>query len=144
MTLPSVLIRIGFATSLAASAICHAYLYVHGYQHIPSIGTAFLVQASVSFAIAALILVGGPGWLGWVGAATASGSLVAFALSRTVGVFGFSERGWDPSPYAAVSVGAEAVTVLLWAAVAARSFGLPRWPRAQGWPQKARRQTTSA
>jgi hypothetical protein len=48
---------------------------------------------------------------------------VAFALSRTVGVFGFSERGWDPSPYAAVSVGAEAVTVLLWAAVlAATSF----------------------
>lgn len=123
MTLASILVRIGFATSLAVSAVCHAYLYVHGYQHIPGIGTAFLVQASVSFAIAVLILVGGPGWLGWAGAATAGGSLVAFALSRTVGVFGFSERGWDPSPYAAVSVGAEAVTVLLWAAlVAARSY----------------------
>lgn len=144
MTFTSVLIRIGIATSLAASALCHAYLYVHGYQHIPSIGNAFLVQASVSFAVAVLILVGGPGWLGWVGAATAGGSLVAFVLSRTVGVFGFSERGWDPSPYAAVSVGAEAVTVLLWAAVAARSFGLLRSRRSQGWPQKARSQTISA
>jgi hypothetical protein len=144
MTLASILVRIGFTTSLAASAVCHAYLYVHGYQHIPSIGTAFLVQASVSFAIAVLILVGGPGWLGWAGAATAGGSLVAFALSRTVGVFGFSERGWDPSPYAAVSVGAEAVTVLLWAAVAAQSVGFARRRRARDWPRKAQRQTTSA
>jgi len=144
MTLASVLIRIGLATSLIASAYCHAYLYVHGYQHIPSIGTAFLIQASISFAIAALILLGGPGWLGVAGAATAGGSLVAFALSRTVGVFGFSERGWDPSPYAAVSVGAEAVTVLLWAAVAARSVGFARRDRAAGWSQKAQRQTTSA
>jgi hypothetical protein len=144
MTLTSVLIRIGLATSLIASAYCHAYLYVHGYQHIPSIGTAFLVQASVSFAIAALILAGGPGWLSWAGAATAGGSLVAFALSRTVGVFGFSEQGWDPSPYAAVSVGAEAVTVLLWAAVAAQSVGVARRDRAADWSRKAQRQTTSA
>ena len=53
----------------------------------------------------------------------AGGSLVAFVLSRTVGLFGFSERGWDPSPYAAVSVCAEVVTVLLWAVV------LMRWRR---------------
>ena len=31
------------------------------------------------------------------------------------GVFGFSEIGWDPSPHAAISVGAEVLTVLLWA-----------------------------
>ncbi|BBY68847.1 hypothetical protein MPRI_10340 [Mycobacterium paraintracellulare] len=37
-----------------------------------------------------------------------------FALSRTVGLFGFSERGWDPSPYAAISVAAEVVILLLW------------------------------
>ena len=144
MTLTSVLIRIGLATSLIVSAYCHAYLYVHGYQHIPSIGTAFLVQASVSFAIAALILVGGPGWLSWAGAATAGGSLVAFALSRTVGVFGFSEQGWDPSPYAAVSVGAEAMTVLLWAVVAARQSGLLRWYQDRGQLRKVFRQVSSA
>lgn len=60
------------------------------------IGAAFLVGASVAFAVAALILLGGPGWLCWVAAAVAGGSLTAFALSRTVGIFGFSERGWDP------------------------------------------------
>lgn len=116
----SVLVRLGLAASLAVSALSHAHLYVHGYQHIPTISTGFLVQAGASLAIAALILVGGPGWLRWAGAAVAGGSLVAFALSRTIGLFGFSERGWDPSPYAATSVVAEVLTVLLWAGASVR------------------------
>jgi len=113
------LLRLGLALSLAVSGTSHAYLYVHGYQHIPRIGTAFLIQASVSFALALLIIAGGPAWLQWVAAALAGGSLVAFALSRTVGLFGFSERGWDPSPHAVISVAAEVLTVLLWAVVLA-------------------------
>ncbi|MGO9156858.1 hypothetical protein [Mycobacterium sp.] len=111
----TLLLRLGLAASLAVSAASHAYLYVHGYQHIPTIGTAFLIQASVLFALAVLILAGGPGWLRWAAAAVAGGSVVAFILSRTVGIFGFVERGWEPSPHAAISVGAEVVTVLLWA-----------------------------
>lgn len=111
------LCRMCLVASLAVSAASHSYLYVHGYQHIPRIGTAFLIQASVSFALALLILVGGPVWLRWAAAAVAAGSLAAFVLSRTVGVFGFSEHGWDPSPHAAISVGAEMLTVLLGAAV---------------------------
>ncbi|MEB3982983.1 hypothetical protein OQ968_17120 [Mycobacterium sp. 663a-19] len=109
------LLRLGLTLSLAVSATSHAYLYIHGYQHIATIGTAFLVQASISFALALLIILGGPGWLQWVAAAVAGGSLLAFALSRTVGLFGFAERGWDPSPHAVISVVAEALTVLLWA-----------------------------
>ncbi len=114
------LLRLGLAASLAISAASHAYLYIHGYQHIPVIGTAFLIQASVSFSLALLIVAGGPWWLQWAGAAMAGGSLVAFALSRTVGLFGFLERGWDPSPHAAISVAAEALTVLLWAGALVR------------------------
>ncbi|MGO9381760.1 MAG: hypothetical protein ACLP4W_06600 [Mycobacterium sp.] len=117
------LFRVGVAASLAVSAATHAYLYIHGYQHIPIIGTSFLLQASVCFALALLIVVGGPGWLSWAGAAMAGGSLGAFVLSRTVGLFGFSERGWDPSPHAVISVVAEVLTVLLWAAP------LVRWRR---------------
>jgi hypothetical protein len=66
---------------------------MHGYQHIPIIGTAFLIQASVSFSLALLIVAGGPRWVQWAAAAMAGGSLVAFVLSRTFGLFGFSERG---------------------------------------------------
>ena len=109
------LLRIGLAASLAVSAFSHAYLYIHGYQHIPMIGTAFLIQASVSFSLALLIVAGGPWWVEWAAAAMAGGSLVAFVLSRTIGLFGFSERGWDPSPHAAITVVAEVLCVLLWA-----------------------------
>jgi hypothetical protein len=80
-----------------------------------------MIQASLSFAVALLILIGGPGWLRWAGAALAAGSLVAFVMSRTVGLSGFLERGWDPAPYAAVSVMAEVLTVALWASVLAAS-----------------------
>ncbi|OBF86007.1 hypothetical protein A5791_21655 [Mycobacterium sp. 852002-51163_SCH5372311] len=107
------LLRLGIAVSLVVSAVSHAHLYRHGYQHIPNIGDGFLVQASVSFALALLILVGGPAWLRWAAAAVAGGSVVAFAMSRTVGVAGFVEQGWDPSPYAALSLGAELATVVL-------------------------------
>ncbi len=106
-------LRAGIAVSLVVTAFSHAYLYVHGYQNIPRIGTGFLLQASVCFALALLILVGGPEWLRWAAAAVAGGSLVAFALSRTVGLFGFAERGWEPSPHAGISAGAEVLTLLL-------------------------------
>lgn len=115
MTLSNIAVRLGLAVSLTIAAACHAYLYVHGYQHIPKIGAAFMAQASLSFAIALLILAGGPAWLRWAGAAVAAGSLAGFALSRTVGLSGFSERGWEPAPYAVVSVCAEVLTVVLWA-----------------------------
>lgn len=121
MTLTSILVRLGLAVSLTISAASHAYLYVHGYRHIPTIGTAFLVQASLSFAVALLIVIGGPGWLRWAGATLAAGSLIAFVMSRTIGLSGFLERGWDPAPYAAVSVMAEVLTVALWATALAVS-----------------------
>jgi len=123
MTSTQIALRLGLAASLVVGGFSHAYLYVHGYQHIPMVGPAFLVQASVSFAMALLLLIGGPWWLRWAAAGVAGGSLVAFALSRTVGVFGFSERGWEPSPYAVLSVAAEVVTVVLWAVVAVGVVG---------------------
>jgi hypothetical protein len=108
-------LRLGIAASLAVSGVSHAYLFIHGYRFIPNIGPAFLVQASACLAVAVLLAVGGPGWLRWAGAALSAGSLVAFALSRTVGLFGFTEVGWEPAPHAAISVAAESVTVALWA-----------------------------
>jgi drug/metabolite transporter (DMT)-like permease len=113
-----ILIRLALAVALAVSGASHAYLYIHGYHHIPTIGTAFVVQASASFALALLIVIGGPSWLQWAAAALAGGALVAFGLSRTVGLFGFSEQGWQPSPHAAISVVAEVLAVGLWAAYA--------------------------
>ena len=115
MKLTDIALRLGIAASLAVSGVSHAYLYIHGYRHIPNIGAAFLLQSSICIAVAVLLVLGGPGWLRWAAAAIAAGSLVAFALSRTVGLLGFTERGWEPSPHAAISAVAEALTVVLWA-----------------------------
>lgn len=109
----TMVLRLILAIVTAISGYAHAYLYVHGYQHIPTIGPGFLVQASAFFALALLIAVGGPDWLTAAAGLGSAGALVAFALSRTVGLFGFSETGWDPSPYAAVSVLTEAAAVVL-------------------------------
>jgi len=106
-------VRIGIASTLAISGVIHAYLYIHGYQYIPTIGTAFLLQASVFCALAVLILAGGPAWLRWAGGVSSVAALIAFALSRTVGLSGFTEHGWNPAPQAALSVAAEALTVVL-------------------------------
>lgn len=128
----NIVIRAGYAASLLSSSAVHGYLYIHGYQHIPTIGTAFLVQASVAFALAPLILLGGPWWLRWAAAGTAGGSLIAFGLSRAGGFLGFAESGWTPSPYAAISVGAEVLTLLLWGFDGYRAGFRRRWPRVRG------------
>jgi hypothetical protein len=115
-TVVAVAFRLGISASLAVSGVIHAYLYVNGYRDIPTIGPAFLGQAIVFCVLALLILAGGPDWLRWVAGVLSAGALVAFALSRTVGLFGFAERGWNPSPQAAVSVIAEVLTVVFVAA----------------------------
>ena len=113
MKVVNLVLRVGIGVSTAVAGAVHAYLYADGYRDIPTVGPAFLVQGSVLCALAVLILVGGPAWLSLAAAAVAAGSLVAFALSRTIGLFGFVETGWQPSPYAVLSVVAEALVVVL-------------------------------
>ena len=113
MKIVNLTLRTAISASVAVSGVLHAYLYTDGYRDIPTVGPAFLVQASVFCALAVLILAGGPAWMQLVAAIGAAGSLVAFALSRTAGLFGFTETGWQPSPYAAISVVAEVLTLLL-------------------------------
>lgn len=98
----TIALRAGISLTLAISGLIHAELYAHGYRYIPTIGPAFLVQASVFVALAILIAVGGPQWLTWVAGLGAAGSLVAFALSRTVGIAGFTEHGLAPAPQALI------------------------------------------
>ena len=120
MTLSCLAIRIALFASLAASGVVHAYLYVDGYRDIPTVGAAFLLQGSAFCALAVLILAGGPAWLRLAAAIGAAGSLLAFGLSRTGGLFGFIETGWQPAPYAVISVVAESLTIVLVAATALR------------------------
>lgn len=106
------------AVLLALSGYIHADLYLHGYRAIPLVGPAFLLQASGSFAIALLLLLGNVFLLRLAAAGLAAGALAGFVMSRTVGIGTFVERGFDPAPQALISVLAEvavlAVLVVAW------------------------------
>lgn len=104
--------NLAIAAALLVSAASHGYLYVHGYRYLPAVGPGFLVLASASTALAILIALGGPGWLRAAALLVSIGALGAFAMSRTVGVMGFVERGWA-APHGPISVFAAAITVAL-------------------------------
>jgi hypothetical protein len=125
-TATEIFLRLGIAATLAVSGVIHADLYIHGYNHIPTVGPAFLLQASMFCALAVLILAGAPEWFRWAGGLLSVGTLIAFVLSRTTGLSGFTERGWEPSPHAAVSVIAEVLTVVLVAGAGLRSRSTTR------------------
>jgi hypothetical protein len=110
-------IRLAAVATVAESGYVHADLYVHGYRFISHIGPMFLVQAAVSFAVAALLLFGGPLIVQLAAAGTALGALGGFVLSRTIGVWGFTERGFQPHPDALLSVLSEIATLGLLAAL---------------------------
>ena len=126
-TLTEVGLRVLIAAALSTSGYIHAQLYVCGYRFIHVVGVLFLLQASASFAVAALLLIGGPLYVRLAAAGAAAGALGGFAASRTVGVFGFTEHGWQPSPQSLLSVLVEiAVLVLLaptFLAVVKRRYG---------------------
>ncbi|MFE7295787.1 hypothetical protein [Streptomyces sp. NPDC057579] len=131
-------LRSATAATLAAGGYIHAQLYVGEYRFIHTIGPLFLLQASASFALAVLLLVGTPPLLLRTAAAgVALGALGGFAASRTVGVFGFTEHGLQPEPQAVLSLLAETGTLLLlavWQVTAARQPRAARPPvRAPDW-----------
>jgi hypothetical protein len=103
-TLRSFLLRLPVAVCLATSGYIHAQLYVRGYHAIPYIGTSFLLDAAASFAVATLLLVGSPLLLRLAAAGLCLSGLGGFTVSRTIGLFGFTERGWQPAPQAQLSV----------------------------------------
>ncbi|WP_167106630.1 hypothetical protein [Mycobacterium sp. DL592] len=114
------LLDLGIGLTLLVSAAAHGYLYLHGYRHLPMVGIGFLVLTSAFVSLAVLIALGGPRWLHAAAVAGSLAAIVAFALSRTVGLLGFVEHGWQPAPYAAISVGAEVLTVVLGAVALGR------------------------
>ena len=112
---------------LAARVVAAALVLAGGIVHFKlwnddvypdDVATSFLLNA-IGSAAAAVALVVLPHWLPVVGAlAITNGTLIAFGLSRTgdgIPVLDFAERGWNPSPEAALALGFElaAAVVLL-------------------------------
>ena len=123
------------ATALLVSGWVHAYLYFRGgYRGIApesvaglTISRSFVLQAVSTVVVAEIVVVGLmvrrlllPGAL--AGIALALGSLVAYALSRTSGLLGFTEAATTIE--AVIAVGAELVAVAALGVLAAST--LPR------------------
>jgi mono/diheme cytochrome c family protein len=112
------LLLLGAAVAVAVGGYEHAHLYHQGYSEIATIGTLFLLNAIGSLLTILLLLARRP--LAFVAGSLAIsvGSIVAIVLTRSSsGLFGFRESGYDG--HALVTVGAEAVAVVLTLAGAA-------------------------
>jgi hypothetical protein len=105
------------ALLIVAGGYVHLCLYRHGYRTIPKIGVGFLltVIASGVLALGLVALRGDANRLARLaGMALTTGTLVAFAVSRTpAGLFNFREVGFHPSPQAALAVVTEGSALLL-------------------------------
>ena len=108
------------AALVLAGGVVHLKLWNDGYKDIADVGPAFLGNVIASAAVAVALVVMANWGAIVAGLAVVNGTLLAFALSRTDrGIFGFTERGFQPSPEAVLAlvfeIGAGAVLVwLLW------------------------------
>jgi predicted lipoprotein with Yx(FWY)xxD motif len=85
------LLRVGGAGLLIATAAIHLDLYVTGYRTIPTIGWLFLLQVIAGFALGALILATGDRIIAAGGALFALSTLGGYLISVQFGLFGFTE-----------------------------------------------------
>lgn len=86
--------RLLAAAFLLIGGVVHYDLWRSGYQAIPTIGPLFLANFVGSIALAVAVMVSRRAIVAFAGIAFATGSLVALVLSRSVGVFGFTETIW--------------------------------------------------
>ncbi len=106
----ALLIGAGF---VVASGLIHLYLWADGYKHITTIGPLFLAQA-VAGLVLAVILVAYPRTLAAAGGvAYLLATIGAFALSATVGLFGFMDT--LDAPWASPSLIVESAGIALFA-----------------------------
>jgi hypothetical protein len=95
---------------LLAAGAAHLWSWAHGYRHT-SVGPAFLGDAVASLVVAVRLIARGDRVGTWAAGVLAAAALVAYAMARTVGLFGFVERGWTPA--ALVAAGCEGVVLVL-------------------------------
>jgi len=109
------------AALVAVGGYVHFCLYRHGYRMIPKIGVVFGLQVLTSALVVVLLLTphrvarlahvtdrAAGALTELAAAALATGTLVAFALTRTPGgLFNFQERGLQPAPQALIALIAE-------------------------------------
>ena len=118
---PTTLARYVAATAVAVGGYQHFDLYRHSYHAINAIGPLFALNVIVSAGLTAALLTRSDRTTRYAAIAFTAATLLAFVVSRTVGLLGFKETGWNPSPQAAITLAAE-TSALLALLVARRPF----------------------
>lgn len=86
------MLRLAGTGLLFASGGIHLDLYLTSYSHVPTIGTLFLLQFAAAIALGVALLAVSRPLVPAAAGVFALGTIVAYALSRGVGLFGFHER----------------------------------------------------
>jgi predicted lipoprotein with Yx(FWY)xxD motif len=84
-------LRVAGALLLAVSACIHLYLYLTGYQTIPTIGWLFLLQVIVASVLTVAALVTHSRLAAAASAGFALSTLTAYFVAVWIGLFGFKE-----------------------------------------------------
>ncbi|MDQ3390877.1 MAG: hypothetical protein M3508_05995, partial [Actinomycetota bacterium] len=119
-------VRCGAAVAILVSGLVHLQLYFDGYRDFPNdnLGRSFLANAVASVIITCLLVIRRDVLVRLAGAGLLVATLIAFWVSRTdTGIFGFAERGLEPSPQAAVALVAEIAGLALLAATFVPAIG---------------------
>jgi hypothetical protein len=108
-------LRLGAAALIVVGGIVHLKLYNDGYNDFPdaNLGRSFLLNAAASAVIAAAVVFARGLVPLLAGLVLVNGTLLAFALSRGPGIFGFTETGWNPSPEAAIALISEIAAAVI-------------------------------
>ncbi len=90
----------------------HLYLYVREYHRVDIIGPLFLLNAAAAVLIAVVLVAKPQGAFAVAALVFSVVTLGAFLMSRTTGLFGFSESGFDSKALLGTVAEAGAVAVL--------------------------------
>lgn len=91
------LARLSAAALILAGGAVHLQLWRGGYRGIPRIGTWFMANVIISAVLAVALLVRNDARVALAGVAFSLASLGALVMSRTIGIFGFTEKAWTTS-----------------------------------------------
>ncbi|PLS74988.1 MAG: hypothetical protein CYG61_09725 [Actinobacteria bacterium] len=109
------LTRIGAAAFVVVGGLVHLQLWRSGYKEIPYIGSWFIANVVVSAALALVVVAVNKAWVNLAGILFSASSLVALVMSRTTGLFGFTERAWTDQALRATT--AELGAIVAFAAI---------------------------
>jgi hypothetical protein len=127
------LLRFGGAGFILLNGGVHLYLWDHAYRQIHVIGPLFVLNAVAALIIALALIWKPEGITTLLAMAFSAGTFMAFVLSLTIGLFGFT-AGWDRNAVIAVVAEIGAIVLLgsWWVMTRRRRGARPMGERDEG------------